>query len=178
MINGSVRKGQMTEKVSRFVLQTLKENYSDYEFELTDPRDWDLKFDDEGQSACPPELRVKVKEADGFIIITPEYNRGYPGSLKYLIDLNLKEYDHKPVAFVGVSAGIFGGTNVIENLLPVVRHVGLVASKVDMYVSNVAAVVDDDGEFKDVDIWKERVVELADELMWLARALKSAAETV
>lgn len=65
-------------------------------------------------------------QADGIVIVTPEYNRGYPGLLKYVLDTNLKEYIHKAVGICGVSAGGFGGARVIENLLPVLRELGLV----------------------------------------------------
>ena len=64
--------------------------------------------------------------ADGLVIVAPEYNHGYPGILKHALDTNLKEYIHKPVGLCGVSAGGFGGTRVIESLLPVMRELGMV----------------------------------------------------
>lgn len=64
--------------------------------------------------------------ADAFVLMAPEYNHGYPGLLKHVLDTNLKEYIHKAVGVCGVSAGNFGGTRVIENLLPVLRELGLV----------------------------------------------------
>ena len=55
-----------------------------------------------------PQWRDTIIRADGLVIVTPEYNHGYPGALKSVLDLLLKEYVHKAVAFVGVSAGRLG----------------------------------------------------------------------
>lgn len=60
------------------------------------------------------------------MLVVPEYNHGYPGLPKHALDTNLKEYIYKAVGVCGVSAGGFGGTLVIENLLPVLRELGLV----------------------------------------------------
>ena len=59
----------------------------------------------------------KIRKADGVIIVTPEYNGGYPASIKNVIDLLYDEWHHKPVAISTVSDGIFGGTQVITSLL-------------------------------------------------------------
>jgi NAD(P)H-dependent FMN reductase len=62
------------------------------------------------------EFTEKIQSADGVIIVTPEYNGGYPASLKNVIDLLLDEWRRKPVAIVTVTAGAFGGMNVITSL--------------------------------------------------------------
>ena len=97
IFNGTMRKGQYTEQVTKFV-RGVAEKRKDASFEVIDPRKLGLKFDDEGQAASPLSLTRKVAAADGYIIVTPEYNHGYPGSLKYVLELNLKQYIHKPVA--------------------------------------------------------------------------------
>ena len=83
--------------------------------------------------------------ADAFIIVAPEYNHGYPGLLKHVLDTNLKEYIHKAVGICGVSAGRFGGTRVIQNLLPVMRELGLVTIFWDGNFSGVQKLFDADG---------------------------------
>jgi NAD(P)H-dependent FMN reductase len=60
------------------------------------------------------------------VLVVPKYNHVYPGLLKHVPDTNLKEYIHKAVGICGVSAGGFGDTRVIQNLLPVMRELGLV----------------------------------------------------
>ena len=78
------------------------------------------------------DLRADIVNADGLVIVTPEYNHGYPGTLKAVLDLLLREYIHKAVAFVGVSAGPWGGTRVIEALVPMVRELGLAVTFTDL----------------------------------------------
>jgi NAD(P)H-dependent FMN reductase len=56
-----------------------------------------------------PKFSATIERCDGLIIVTPEYNHGYPGLLKHALDMNLKEYIHKAVGICGVSAGPFGG---------------------------------------------------------------------
>jgi NAD(P)H-dependent FMN reductase len=74
---------------------------------LFDVAEFALPQDDYGQEIKDrfPEWREAIIQADGLVIVTPEYNHGYPGALKAVLDLLLKEYIHKAVAFVGVSAG-------------------------------------------------------------------------
>lgn len=57
-----------------------------------------------------------IKSADGVLIVTPEYNGGYPPALKNAIDLLYEEWHRKPVAIATVSDGSFGGTQVIISL--------------------------------------------------------------
>ena len=59
-----------------------------------------------------------MNRADALVLVAPEYNRGYPGLLKHVLDTNLKEYIHKAAGVVGVSAGVFGGARMIQNLHP------------------------------------------------------------
>ena len=58
-----------------------------------------------------------MNRADALVIVAPEHNHGYPGPLKHVLDTNLKEYVHKAAGIVGVSAGVFGGARVIQNLI-------------------------------------------------------------
>jgi NAD(P)H-dependent FMN reductase len=108
----------------------------------------------------------------GLIIVAPEYNHGYPGMLKHALDSNLKEYIHKPVGLCGVSAGGFGGTRVVESLLPVMRELGLVSIFWDVNVSSVGKVFDDSGRLVD-DALLRRLKKFLDELVWTARVLRA-----
>jgi len=109
--------------------------------------------------------------ADGLVIVTPEYNHGYPGGLKAILDLLLKEYIHKAVAFVGVSAGPWGGTRVIEALVPAARELGLAVTFTDLNFPKVQNVFDEDGKLLDL-AFETRAVGFLDELVWMSRVLK------
>src|SRR5947199_3144331 len=87
-----------------------------------------------------------MERVDVLVIVCPEYNPGYSGLLKHVLDSCLKEYIHKAVGIVGVSAGPFGGTRVIQNLLPVMRELGLVTIFWDVNFARVQNVFSADGK--------------------------------
>ncbi len=125
VILGTVRKGRASENVAKFVFSEVQKR-EEVETQLIDIRDLNFPVDDAGEQIKDAEFSETCERADGFVIVTPEYNHGYPGMLKHVLDSNLKEYIHKAVGVCGVSAGGFGGTRVIEALLPVLRELGLV----------------------------------------------------
>src|SRR5437762_2016827 len=100
-----------------------------------------------------------------------EYNHGYPGTLKAVLDLLLKEYIHKAVAFVGVSAQVWGGTRVIEALLPTARELGLAVTFTDLNFPRVAEKFDAAGNLLD-EAYEKRAKDFLHELVWMSRTLK------
>ena len=111
------------------------------------------------------------------MIVAPEYNHGYPGLLKHVLDSNLKEYVHKAVGICGVPAGSFGGTRVIENLLPVLRELGLVTIFSDMNFSAVHKAFGKEGELLE-PAYVRRFGRFAKELVWMARVLRHGREQI
>src|SRR6266478_4168327 len=126
VILGTARQGRESEHAARFVFEQTKRRVG-VETELIDVRTLPMRLDDAGEQMKDPAFSATVERCDGLILVTPEYNHGYPGLLKHALDMNLKEYIHKVVGICGVSAGPFGGARVIEQLLPVVRELGLIA---------------------------------------------------
>ena len=124
-----------------------------------------------------PEWRDAIIRADGLVIVTPEYNHGYPGALKSVLDLLLREYVHKSVAFVGVSAGPWGGTRVIEAMVPMVRELGLAATFTDLNFPLVQNKFNQEGELLD-NAYERRVKDFLDEFIWMSRALKWGRENL
>lgn len=127
---GTNRKERSSEAVAGWVFGKMRER-EEIETKFFDVRDFRLPFDHYGTEIGGdfPEWRDAIIRADGLVIVTPEYNHGYPGSLKSVLDLLLKEYIHKAVAFVGVSAEPWGGTRVIEACVPMVRELGLAVTR-------------------------------------------------
>lgn len=140
---------------------------------LFDVAEFALPQDDYGQEIKDrfPEWRDAIIQADGLVIVTPEYNHGYPGALKAVLDLLLKEYIHKAVAFVGVSAGPWGGTRVIESMVPMARELGLAVTFTDLNFPKVQTVFDAEGKLLD-PAFVQRAAAFLDELVWMSRALK------
>src|SRR5690242_6559867 len=123
VILGTPRQGRLSEHVARVMIEQLCKR-GDVATTLIDVRKLDLSSMDAGEAIKDPAFAEVVMHADGLVIVAPEYNHGYPGILKHVLDSNLKEYVHKPVGLCGVSAGGFGGTRVVESLLPVMREIG------------------------------------------------------
>src|SRR5213080_2456701 len=136
-----------------------------------------LKLDDAGEQMKDPKFSTTIERCDGFIVVTPEYNHGYPGLLKHALDMNLKEYIHKAVGICGVSAGPFGGTRVIEALLPVMRELGLVTIFNDVNFGNAGKIFGEDGKLLD-DRFVGRTAKFLDELIWMARVLRHGRENI
>src|SRR5689334_24531754 len=144
IILGTARQGRQSENVARFIFDQAKKR-ADVETELIDVRKLPMRLDDAGEQMKDAAFSTTIDRCDGIIIVTPEYNHGYPGILKHALDMNLKEYIHKAVGICGVSAGPFGGARVIEALVPVVRELGLVVIFEDVNFSKVGSLFDEIG---------------------------------
>lgn len=124
-----------------------------------------------------PEWREAIIGADGLVIVTPEYNHGYPGVLKSVLDTLLKEYIHKAVALVGVSAGPWGGTRVIEAMVPMVRELGLAVTFRDLYFPRIKTKFDEQGNLLDGS-YEKTVLGFLDELVWMSRVMRWGRESL
>jgi NAD(P)H-dependent FMN reductase len=171
VILGTSRKGRLSEHVARFIFGEVSK-INAVETELIDVRSMNLPVDDAGEQIKDPKFSETMNRADALILVAPEYNHGYPGLLKHLLDSNLKEYIHKAVGICGVSAGPFGGSRVIENMLPVMRELGLVTIFWDINFSKVQTAFDASGNLQD-QAYVKRAEKFLKELMGLAMVLRS-----
>ena len=178
LLLGTPRRNRESESVARWVLSKMQERQG-IEAQFFDVRDFELPRDDYGPEIKDrfPEWRDAIIQADGLVIVTPEYNHGYPGTLKSVLDLLLKEYIHKAVALVGVSSHNWGGTRVIEACVPMVRELGLAVTFTDLHFPFAGGKFDKDGNLLD-EAYEKRVQGFLDELVWMARVLKWGRENV
>jgi NAD(P)H-dependent FMN reductase len=176
IILGTARRERRTEHAARFVFEQTKKR-ADIETELVDICNIPMKLDDAGEQMKDPTFSATISRSDGLIIVTPEYNHGYPGLLKHALDMNLKEYIHKAVGICGVSAGPFGGARVIEALLPVMRELGLVTIFWDVNFANMQRLFDEHGKLLDQN-YVRRVDKFLNELVWMARVLRYGRENI
>ena len=169
---GTNRKLRQSKFAAHWLLGEMQKR-PEIEKRLFDVAEFALPHDDYGQEIKEqfPEWRDAIVRADGLVIVTPEYNHGYPGVLKAVLDLLLREYVHKAVAFVGVSAGPWGGTRVIEAMVPMVRELGLAVTFTDLNFPKVQTVFDQDGKLLDF-AFEARATAFLDELVWMSRVLK------
>lgn len=154
IIIGSTREGRVSDKLARWV---EKEAANQFDTEVVDLREYPLPFIDEAISPRynperqpAPEVKTwldKVAEFDGYIVITPEYNRSTSAVLKNAIDLLAYEMEDKPVALV--AHGSSGGGQAVANLRMALPGVGAVTLPQAVYFTDrVGEAVDEEGVLK------------------------------
>ena len=176
VILGTPRRGRMSEHAAQLMWARVGERPG-VETALVDVATLPIPVDDAGEAAKDPEFAELVNRADALVIVSPEYNHGYPGMLKHVLDTNLKEYIHKAAGIVGVSAGIFGGARAIQNLIPVLRELGLVTIFWDVNFTTVGSRFDEEGNLLDMSLLP-RIEMFLDELLWMAETLRHGREQV
>ncbi len=144
IILGTAREGRQSEKVARFMLEELKKE--GIESGIIDVRDYRIEATDNTKKGSEAKrLAEIIGKADGIVIVSPEYNHGYPGELKMMLDLLYEEYRGKPVLICGVSAGIFGGTRMVEQLRLVCLGLGMVPVSSALYFRNAEEFNESEG---------------------------------
>src|ERR1044071_8817058 len=153
IIVGSTRANRFSEKPSQWIYELAKQR-ADLDVELLDLRDYALPFFEE---AFPPgyakdnydnplviKWREKIREADGFILVTPEYNHGYPAVLKNALDYVYSPWGRKAAAFV--SWGGAGGTRGVEQLRLVTIELNMAPTRFAVHIPNFWSLLDKNGK--------------------------------
>jgi NAD(P)H-dependent FMN reductase len=133
VIIGSTRPNRFSDKPAYWILEEVKKK-ENVQAELLDLREYPMPYYNEPvgalmlhenySSEVVKKWAAKIKEGDAFIIITPEYNHGYPAVLKNAIDSIFPEWNDKAVGFIGY--GSSGGARSIEQLRQVVVELKMV----------------------------------------------------
>ncbi|WKZ67201.1 MAG: NADPH-dependent FMN reductase [Flavobacteriales bacterium] len=173
IISGSVREGRRSHRVAVYLHRAaLSVGHS---AEVIDLKACDFPLFRERlreQREPLPEAvdyAARVAKADGVVLVTPEYNGGYPASVKNAVDLLVDEWKRKPVAICTVSNGSFGGNQAITALVFTLWKVKawVVAH---MPVPHVQESFDEGGAPVDPEIWAKRSGQLIQELSWAMEA--------
>lgn len=171
IISASVRVGRNSHRVALYFNSYLAENrlaeteildLKSYNFPLFGER---LKYQQE-PLASASLFAEKVRHADGVIIITPEYNGGYPASLKNVIDLLTDEWNKKPVAICTVSEGNFGGAQVLTSLQFTLWKMKAWTVNAMFPVPRVTQSYDENGMAADKEAADKRAAGFVGELLW------------
>jgi NAD(P)H-dependent FMN reductase len=170
VILGTVRRGRASENVAKMMVAEVAKRPG-VETELIDIARLPLPVDDAGEMIKDAGFSQRMSRADAIVIVTPEYNRACPGLLKHVLDSCLEEYIHKASGIVGVSSGPWGGTRVIESMLPVLRELGLVNIFWDVNVPTARRVFDAEGRLLD-QAYLPRIDKFLKELIWMAKTLR------
>lgn len=173
LITASIRKGRQTPKVSHIIEQKLSEQ-SGIQLQHLDLLDLNLPiFTDEDPLGNAVTLLDAYKEADGIIIVTPEYNHSLPSVLKNAIDYaRARELSGVPVAGVGVSEGSWGGVRVLKELAYVWQGVGGISLPVSLPTPDVEAF---DSENPPAD-WSKRADYFLEKTIYWFRVIRDGKE--
>lgn len=166
---GTGRQGAYSSLVASAVFDYLK-NDKRFETELISVTDFELAFT-EG-SSDREKWKQLVQKSDGLIIVSPEYNHGYPGELKLLLDLAYAEYNKKPLGICGVSSSFLGGARMVEQLRLIAVELQMIPLRNAVYFSEVKKKTEEKYILTDED--KVRIEKMITELVWYAKNLKSA----
>jgi NAD(P)H-dependent FMN reductase len=166
---GSGREGRKSEAVARYVHGQMLAAGLDSPF--VDVRDYvtGVTFHSRQLQPTMRPWRDLMARADGLMIVTPEYNHGYPGELKILLDSVLAEYERKPVGICGVSAGRVGGARAVEQVRDVVMALQMIPLATAPIFPGVS-------KFEPAE-YDDKIKPLIDEMLWLGRILKEARVT-
>jgi NAD(P)H-dependent FMN reductase len=159
IIIGSTRPTRAADKVAPWVIEVAR-SHGGFEVEVLDLRDWPLPifaehFGTIGDFSDPTysvpivkRWNQKIKEADAYLVITPEYNHSVPGVLKNAIDSVWVSFAfrNKPLVAVGYSGGIAGGVRAIEHLAQIAIEAELVPLRTSVVIPQVSDAFDDRGE--------------------------------
>ena len=179
VVYGSVRSARQGIKAARFIINKLEARGHDVVFVDAMERQLPLldrmyKEYDRGEAPATMEWIASVfREADGFIIVSGEYNHSIPPALKNLLDHFQREYHYKPSGIVTYSAGPFAGLRGLANLRAILGELGTPSIPTVFPVSKVQNAFDDDGQAKD-EAYDDRVTGFLDEFEWYSRALRAA----
>ncbi len=171
IISASVRKGRASHRVALY-LQNYVTEQTLFSTELLDLNQYQFPvFEERLQYQTNPDPKVlefadKIVKADGVIIVTPEYNGGYPASLKNVIDLLYKEWHHKPLAIATCSDGSFGGTQVITSLAFTFWKIGAWLVPGKFQAAKIKEAYDENGKPTHKDASDKAAAGFLKELLW------------
>jgi len=175
IISASVRTGRHSHHVALYFKKFVEENnlataeildLNEYQFPVFNER---LKFQTNPSSAVL-DFANKIKSADGVIIVTPEYNGGYPAAIKNVVDLLYDEWHRKPIAIATVSDGVFGGTQVITSLQFSLWKIRAWTVPAMFPVPKAQDSFDENGNATDKPRTDKRATGFINELLWCIEA--------
>src|SRR5215218_1069070 len=176
LIVGSVRRDRQGIRVARWIKEKL-ENRKHIVF-FIDPLELNLPFLDrmykemENPSEKLKDLRNKIKDAEGYLPVTPEYNHSTSAAMKNTLDYFLEEYYFKPSAIVSYSPGSFGGVNAAQHLRHIFAELGAPSISSSFTIPRVHKAFSEDGRLID-EAYDKRVLKFLAEFEWYIEAFRN-----
>ena len=183
IIIGSTRDSRFGEKPAKWIYETAAAR-DDLDVEIVDLKDWPLPFFNEVASNAwaPTQNEVgqrwqkKVAEFDGYIFVTPEYNRSIPAALKNALDFSYPEWNKKAAAVVGY--GSVGGARAVEHLRTIAIELQMAPTRSGVHIqgADFFAAWQQGKDLREFPHLEPNVKTMLDELAWWTAALKTARE--
>lgn len=179
IILGSVREQRQGYKAALCAEQYAKQK--GWETTLIDPLDYKLPLLDKrysemnNPSSQLTQLHEHIEKADGYILVTAEYNHSVPPALKNLLDHFYKEYFYKPSGIISYSAGAFGGIRAAEQLRLICAELGMPSIRTSLPIPSIQKALNDDGTPTD-PAFDKRMETFLKELEWYMNALSRQRE--
>jgi NAD(P)H-dependent FMN reductase len=183
IIIGSTREGRFSDKPASWIDDVARRR-ADLNFEMVDLRDYPMPFFEEQMSPiyAPPQHPVaqrwaaKLATLDGFIVVTPEYNHSASAVLKNALDYAYREFNRKPIGFVGYGGA--GAARSVEHLRMVAVELQMAPVRFAVHIGMVEflGIWQQGKSFADFPHLEQSAFAMLDDIAWWAHALKSARE--
>jgi NAD(P)H-dependent FMN reductase len=172
----STRAQRRGEPIARWFVQIAAER-QDITCELVDLAEADLPFLTTATPPTSPDSREaaarswasRIEAADGFVLVVPEYNHGYPAAVKNALDHLFTEWNHKPIGFVSYG-GLSGGVRAVEQLRQIAVELDMVPVRRQVSIQRIWAAIAEDGALREPPADQARG--LLDDMAWWAKALR------
>lgn len=173
LVLGSAREGRMCDRVAAWAAEEIR-GHGGFSLDILDPITLDLPFRPGRRDAPAVQaLKRRIDAADAFVIVTPEYNHGYPAALKGLIDSAYAEWQAKPVAFVSYGGGS-GGIRAVEQLRLVFAELHTATIRDTVTITDIWDRFDAAGALKEPERPERAMAVMLKRLSWWGEALRAA----
>ncbi len=174
VIVGSTRKGRLAPSVAQWFTDHIKQR-EDMVTDVIDLIDTPMPNDLDDKDPVVVAIRPRLAQADAFVLIVPEYNRGIPGPLKTLIDCYNVEWEAKPIGFVTYGLSMAGGVRAVEHLRQVFAEFHSFGMKDIVTFPRILSHFDSENNFvPDLEGCNAAAKLMLDQLGWWAKALSAA----
>jgi len=161
-ISGSLRRDSYSTALLRHAGDLFEAEGAEFEIydRLRDVPPYDEDCDIEQSPEAVSRIREAVRDADALFFVTPEYNSSIPGALKNALDWISRPFAtnalrYKPVAVIGVSAGMFGAVWAQAELRKVLGAIGARVTEGEVAVGNAGERVDENGRLNEPNLEQE-----------------------
>ncbi|MDO5511011.1 MAG: NAD(P)H-dependent oxidoreductase [Weeksellaceae bacterium] len=181
ILSTSVRQKRNSHRVAQFLHKYLSDN-TEHDVNIIDFKELDLPMYEErlrlldSPDATTKQFAEDIKSSDGIVMVVPEYNGGYPASLKNAIDLLYAEWQNKPIALATVSISATAGSQVMQQLQFILWKIGAWVVPVKFQVGNVESTYEEDGTPTNKENSEKFAKDLRDKLEWAMQAKKKMSQ--